>query len=123
MLPITRVEYFALNDSGLKALGVSMSSKGFLVPIGIAVAALTAEQAPAAVSQDDVLKRATNADKMSASPRPSADPVVGKIPFQIGADEHALVLKRSTLGQVYAQHASHSSHASHASHGSHRSGR
>lgn len=97
--------------------------KGFLVPVSVAVAALISEQAPAALSQNDVVASASDADKTSATTPPVTDPVVGKMPYQVGADVHALVLKRSAQGQVYAQHKSHASHASHSSHGSHRSGR
>ena len=55
--------------------------------------------------------------------RKATDAIVRELAYQIGDDEHLLLMKRSEAGEIYAYHRSHRSHRSHNSHSSHRSGR
>ena len=86
-----------------------MSYKKFLVPVGVAVAVLISTGSHAVQTP------------VGTHPLPG-DPVLQKLISQIGAEEHALLLRKPASGMIYAQHYSHSSHGSHVSHGSHRSG-
>jgi hypothetical protein len=94
-------------------------SKSFLIPVSAAVAALFPGWTAAAVTQHESIDSSLDNDQKAEAAKPNADTVVGKIPYQIGDEEHALVLRHPEHGGVYADH---SSHASHSSHSSHRSG-
>lgn len=95
-----------------------MKSKPFLIPVGAAVAALTPGGASAVVNQSGSVIRS----QAPEASKPDMDSAVGKMMYQVGPEEHALLLKRSETGNLYAQHQSHASHGSHGSHVSHRSG-
>ena len=96
-----------------------MSSKAFLIPVTAAIAALTSGQASAATTQNEIISTTDEAG-IPASLKASDDKAAGKILYQVGTEEHALVLKNSAMGTVYAQHGSHGSHGSHSSHSSGR---
>lgn len=94
--------------------------KAFLVPVGVAVAALVSSQSHAALTSEPqtLLERGN----LTGDVKESKDTVLKKLIYQLGEEQHALLLLKSGSGMIYAQHRSHVSHASHASHGSHRSG-
>jgi N-acetylglutamate synthase/N-acetylornithine aminotransferase len=87
----------------------------FLVPVGVAAAALAGNAAKANIDTAGQPKLENLAETVSA-----ADQAFAK-KYVIDGEEHTLLLKVSDQGLLYAQHASHSSHASHASHTSHQS--
>jgi hypothetical protein len=97
-----------------------MNSRPFLIPVGAAVAALFPGNAPAAVGENETIAKEDKAPVQAS--KPDIDSAVAKMLYQIGPEEHALVLKKAEGGNIYAQHYSHSSHGSHGSHSSHRSG-
>jgi hypothetical protein len=95
--------------------------KRFLVPVGVAVAALISSQSNAALTSAETnipLERAN----LKEDAKGSKDTVLQKLIYQLKEEQHALLLLKPGSGMIYAQHGSHVSHASHASHGSHRSG-
>jgi hypothetical protein len=96
-----------------------MSSKSFLISVGAAVAALFTGQT---ASKSEAVANSANTPQTPETPKSTLAGVVGQMLYEIGPDQHALVLKKSETGSVYAQHRSHASHGSHGSHGSHRSG-
>lgn len=87
-----------------------MTTYKFLMPVGVAAAALVSAQAStASVSLQAPSKAVSGSRNLS-------DPVVEEIKYQIGTEEHGLLMKRSDDGEVYAYHRSHRSHRSHSSH-------
>ena len=99
-----------------------MSYKKFLVPVGVAVAALISSgshAAPTPAETKTPLERGHSTDAV----KESSDPVLQKLIYRLGEEQHALVLLKAASGMIYAQHVSHASHASHGSHGSHGSHR
>lgn len=95
--------------------------KKFLVPIGVAVAALVSSHSHAALTSAEttmLLERG----KLAENGKESKDTVLQKLIYQLKEEQHALLLLKPGSGMIYAQHGSHVSHASHASHSSHRSG-
>lgn len=80
----------------------------FLIPLGVAVAAI----APASA----VLASPLPASGTNSSVRSAADAVLQEVSYQIGTEEHLLLMKRSDAGEMYAYHRSHRSHRSHSSH-------
>lgn len=100
-----------------------MARKGFLVPIGTAVAALLSTTVQAVVNTADVQKLTDDAVRTSPSATPSNnDRVIQELTYMTQSEVHTLMLRQSSTGVLYAGHGSHSSHGSHGSHGSHRSG-
>jgi hypothetical protein len=93
--------------------------KRFLVPVGVAVAALISSQSNAALPSAET-KIPLERGNLTADVKESTDTVLQKLIYQLGEEQHALLLLKPGSGMIYAQHGSH---ASHASHGSHRSGR
>jgi len=87
----------------------------FLVPVGVAAAALAGNAVKASIDTAGQPKL----ENLAATPS-AADQAFAK-KYVIDGEEHTLLLKLSDQGLLYAQHASHSSHASHASHASHTS--
>jgi len=87
----------------------------FLVPVGVAAAALAGNAVKANVGSESQAK----VENLAVTPA-SADQAFAK-KYVAGGEEHTLLMKLSPEGTLYAQHGSHSSHASHASHTSHRS--
>ena len=84
----------------------------FLIPVAIAASAILVAQPASALVP-------TSSQKSSialASPRQALDPVISEVLYQIGTDEHGLLMKRSEAGEIYAYHRSHRSHRSHSSH-------
>ena len=94
--------------------------KRFLVPVGVAIAALISSESHASLTPQT--KIPSEVEKLTEDLRKSGDPVLQKLTYQLGEEQHALLLLKPASGIIYAQHGSHSSHASHSSHGSHRSG-
>lgn len=85
----------------------------FLIPLSVAIAAVAPSQV--------VVASPSPAATSGASVRSAADAVVQELSYQIGTEEHLLLMKRSDAGEIYAYHRSHRSHRSHSSHSSHRS--
>ena len=100
-----------------------MSYKNFLVPVGVAAAALIADGSHASQTPRVVPQIPSGLEDSTEVVNTPSDPVLQKVLYQIGAEKHALLLRKPASGIIYAQHVSHSSHGSHQSHGSHRSGR
>jgi hypothetical protein len=95
--------------------------KRFLVPVGVAVAALISSQSHAALTSAEtttLLERGNLAENV----KESKDTILQKLIYQLNEEQHVLLLLKPGSGMIYAQHGSHVSHASHTSHGSHRSG-
>ncbi len=87
----------------------------FLVPVGVAAAALAGNAVKANVNTKSQPKIENLAE--TASP---ADQAFRK-KYVTDGEEHTLLMKVSNEGVLYAQHESHASHASHESHASHAS--
>ena len=90
----------------------------FLIPVSIAASALLGKPTKANVTN-------TNSPTVEQAGDPAA--AVTRQTFvknyvKANGELHALLLRHSGEGTLYAQHVSHSSHASHASHASHSSG-
>ena len=89
--------------------------KKFLVPVGVAVAALISSQSHAALTSavtTTLLERGSLAEDV----KESMDTVFQKLIYQLKEEHHTLLLLKPGAGMIYAQHGSHASHASHASH-------
>lgn len=99
-----------------------MKYNKFLVPVGVAVAALISSQSQAALAPAET-KIPLELGKLTEDVKEFRDTVLQKLIYQLGEEQHALLLLKPTSGIIYAQHGSHVSHASHASHGSHGSHR
>ena len=95
--------------------------KKFLVPVGVAVAALISSQSHAALTSAEN-KIPLERGNLTEDVKESTDTVLQKLIYQLREEQHALLLIKPASGMIYAQHVSHASHASHRSHGSHRSG-
>jgi hypothetical protein len=95
--------------------------KNFLVPVGVAVAALISSQSHAALTPSQT-KIPSEVENLTEDLKKSLDTVLQKLTYQLGEEQHSLLLLKPASGIIYAQHGSHASHASHRSHGSHRSG-
>ena len=100
-----------------------MMPKRFLVPVGAAVAALLPLKIQAAPNppSSELSTSGTPSISPSVNPTPT-DPIVQELTYAIQSEIHALLLRQSSAGALYAGHGSHRSHASHHSHSSHRSG-
>lgn len=100
-----------------------MKTYKFLVPVGIAATALLGQSANATVTKatDKNVgpEPSSNAETLTSVPNLATTPQTGK--YIVNGEEHALTLKSSGQGVLYAQHDSHSSHSSHSSHTSHSS--
>ena len=96
-----------------------MSYKKFLVPVGVAAAALIADGSHASQTPLEVPNTPLGLGDSTEADKAPSDPVLKKLLYQIGAEKHALLLRKPASGIIYAQHYSHSSHGSHQSHGSH----
>lgn len=92
-----------------------MKSYTFLIPVAIAAAALAGNNAKANPN-GEIQNTATRGTNTSSA----ADDVFTQ-KYAVGNEEHALLLRLSDEGILYAQHDSHSSHSSHSSHTSHTS--
>jgi len=100
-----------------------MISKKFLIPVGAAVAALLPFQAQASLNQLTPQDFADGSLRTSLTVKPVVtDPIIQELTYLMQSEMHALVLRQSSAGALYAQHGSHMSHQSHHSHQSHRSG-
>lgn len=89
-----------------------MKNYKFLVPVGLAVAAISPAQASIAPTTNNTIVPSSNgAIGLNAN-----DAVVQRLAYQLGSDEHSLLMKRTEAGAIYAFHQSHSSHSSHSSH-------
>lgn len=103
-----------------------MTTKRFLVPIGAAIAALLPFKIHAAIPVSDGQASADTSVPLLAAAKPVVnDPLIREMHYIMGSEAHALLLRQSSAGIIYAghgSHASHGSHGSHSSHSSHRSG-
>lgn len=103
-----------------------MLSPRFLIPLGAAVAALLPFKVQAALNPPSTEQSTDSALRVSPSANPTlGDPVIQEIAYMVQSEVHALLLRQSNSGILYAghgSHRSHGSHESHSSHGSHRSG-
>lgn len=100
-----------------------MNEKRFLIPLGAAVAALLPLKVHGAVNASET--QPVPADAVRALPLAKLtenDPVIQELTYTMQSEVHALLLRQSSTGVLYAGHGSHGSHGSHQSHGSHRSG-
>lgn len=95
--------------------------KNFLVPVGVAVAALISGQSHAALTSIETTNLLEHGNLGQNAKEPK-DTVLEKLFYRLKEEQHVLLLLKPGSGMMYAQHGSHSSHASHASHASHRSG-
>ena len=86
-----------------------------MIPVGVAVAALSPIASNAMLSTQPVEARG---DDKQATPQSGITTQV--MQYLKGDERHELLMKKSESGILFAQH---SSHASHGSHGSHRSSR
>jgi hypothetical protein len=98
-----------------------MLDKKFLVPVGVAIAALISSQSHAALTPTET-KVPLELGNLTEDIKKSRDTVLQNLIYQLGEEQHALLLLKPASGMIYAQHGSHASHASHGSHRSHRSG-
>lgn len=89
-----------------------MKNYKFLVPVGLAVAVVS----PAQANIDPTITGVIAPSGDAASKLNSNDAVIQRLVYQLGSDEHSLLMKRTEAGAVYAYHQSHSSHSSHSSH-------
>lgn len=92
-----------------------MMHKKFLVPVGVAVAALISSQSHAALTPAENKTPSEQGD-LTKDIKESKDTVLQKLNYQLSEEQHALLLLKPGSGIIYAQHGSHASHASHASH-------
>ena len=94
-------------------------SKKFLIPVGLAVSALMANNAGA--TQIKPGESENNSAATQVDSNAEREGVTTHIAHYLKGDEkHQLLVKKSDVGLIFAAHGSHSSHGSH---GSHRSGR
>ena len=100
-----------------------MNQRKFLVSIGIALAALVPSTIRASAASVD--PKSPESPKEPAATRfPSedlknvGDPIVEKLTYQSGSNQHLLLLRKPGHGTIYADHSSHESHGSHSSHSS-----
>lgn len=91
-----------------------MKNYKFLVPMGVAIAAVTGVQASTVPS-------ITITSASSAETTRSPGDLIVRLSYKKADQLHDLLMKRSDAGVIYAEHGSHSSHSSHSSHASHRS--
>lgn len=90
--------------------------KSFLVPVGVAAAALSPISTNATITiQPTNTKVDSKADQAVAQ----SGTKTHVMQFLKGDEKHELFMKKSEAGLLFA---AHGSHASHGSHGSHRSG-
>lgn len=100
-----------------------MKAKKFLIPVGAAVAALVPVKTQAAINSPNSEQGIQSTTPASPSANSTAnDPIIRELTYPTQAEIHALALRQSSTGSLYAQHGSHMSHHSHHSHASHRSG-
>lgn len=100
-----------------------MNEKRFLIPLGAAVAALLPLKVQGAVNTPEIRPLPDDAVRTLPSAKLTEnDPVIQKFTYTMQSELHALLLRQSSTGILYAGHGSHGSHGSHHSHGSHRSG-
>lgn len=93
-----------------------MKARKFLVPVATAIAALGATEGHAMSTPSAIVSQQPAADAANT------DQVIQRLTYQVGDENHSLLMRKPAAGEVYAYHESHSSHASHGSHRSHRSG-
>lgn len=92
--------------------------KKFLVPVGVAVAALISSQSHAALTSAEpkIPLELGNLAEGVEGVKESKVTVLQKLIYQLKEERHALLLLKPGSGIIYAQHGSHASHASHRSH-------
>ena len=91
--------------------------KSFLVPVGVAAAALSAVSSHATATIQPVSAKIVGEGDQAVAQSGATAYVMQ---FLRGDEKHELLMKKSEAGLVFS---AHGSHASHGSHGSHRSGR
>jgi hypothetical protein len=96
----------------------------FLVPAGIAIAALVPQSADAATNGSNQEQNRSPTDQsVPVAAKPALTPEQTLTTYAVGESLFGFTLERGANGEVIAQHRSHSSHASHSSHVSHYSSR
>lgn len=100
-----------------------MPTKGFLIPIGAAVAALLPIHGAATpVVQQVPNQLRPTPSSLHYSQEAVSDTVMKELTYPLGSELHSLILRQAESSLIYAGHGSHHSHYSHQSHRSHRSG-
>lgn len=95
-------------------------SKKFLIPVGLAVNALIANNAGATIQTNPIESNENNAAAQANLIAKPEGVITHIVQYLKGDEKHELFMKKSDAGLIFADHSSHSSHGSH---GSHRSGR
>ncbi len=91
---------------------IRMKNYKFLVPVGLAVAAISPAQASIDPTTTSTIVPSSNGTiGLNAN-----DAIVQRLAYQLGTEEHSLLMKRTETGTLYAFHQSHGSHGSHSSH-------
>jgi hypothetical protein len=103
-----------------------MNPKKFLVSVGIALTALVPNTIGAKAASVD--PRSPEPHKESPTPSLAAedikdakqlrDSIVERLIYQTESEQHLLLLRKTSSGNIYADHSSHGSHGSHGSHSS-----
>jgi len=91
--------------------------KKFMIPVGVAVAALFPIKSNAIAPTQPVAASVNGQDKQATA---QSGITMQVLQYLKGDERHELLMKTSEAGLLFAVH---SSHASHGSHGSHRSSR
>jgi hypothetical protein len=99
-----------------------MGYKKFLVPVTAAIAALFSNTAQAITPPSGSVAHSPAPVRSTLAAPQSTEANFHMVNYQVGTEEHALIMRKSVSGLMYADHYSHSSHGSHSSHSSHRSG-
>lgn len=99
-----------------------MRYKGFLVSVATALSALLSNTSQAVTAGSNSPSESSERPGPASATNLSTDPIVQRLTYPIGTEEHLLLMRKPVSGMIYAAHGSHGSHRSHASHSSHRSG-
>lgn len=100
-----------------------MGLKKFLVPVAAALAALVSNTSQAVTDPSVAATTPPAPARSTLAAQQSHDPIVQTLHYQMGTEEHILLMRQPASGVMYAQHQSHWSHSSHSSHSSHMSHR
>lgn len=100
-----------------------MNPRKFLVSMGIALTALMPNTIAGKAAHVDPKSPESPKEPPTTRLRGEnlkdfGDPVVERLTYRAGSDQHLLLLRRPGRGTIYADHSSHESHGSHASHSS-----
>src|SRR5216683_7250776 len=93
-----------------------MGYKKFLVPVAAAIAALFSNTSQAITPPSVSTTTSPTPVSSTLAAEQSTDPIIQKMNYQMGTEEHVLVMHNPDSGLIYADHYSHRSHGSHRSH-------